>query len=115
MKNDELDKLIFKSQPAIIEPSRDFETTFWKKVYEREREPKLVRGFQELISWIPTPSFAQAAAVVLVALIIGGGAGFVSAMPSPSVSLSGFEEIKGIPKPSILGAYFKMMEVEKTK
>lgn len=115
MENDKIQHLIVKSAPHPIEPSQDFDLRFWKKVHERESEPGFIRGFQELVYWIPTPNFAQVAAVILMALLIGGGTGVVSAMNAPSVSLSGFKEIKGVPMPSISGTYLKTIQARDSR
>ena len=112
MEKDKFEELILKSVPAKIEPSRDFEAGFWHKVNAREKEPAIIRIWENLGSLIPTPSFAQAAAMLLLALLIGGGAGVVSAMniPVPAPTLSGFQEIKGVPTASISGTYLKLMD-----
>ena len=115
MEKDKIDELILKAAPAAMEPSENFESGFWKKVYAYEKEPRIEKIFEQIISWIPTPSFAQVTAILLIALVIGGGAGIVSALPSQPVSLSGFREIKGVPMPSISGTYLKLIQSEISK
>ncbi len=103
MQNDNLDKLILKAAPARIEPSPDFETHFWQKMRKRESASQWARAFE----WIPIPSFAQAAAVLLVAVLIGGAGGVVSAMNAP--------ETKGISSASVASNYLKLIELENLK
>ena len=99
MQNDNLDKLILKAAPSRIEPSAYFESRFWQKV----SEPKTIR----LFDWIPVPCFAQAAAAIIVAVIIGGAGGAVSAMNTP--------EIKGISSSSVASNYLKLIGSENLK
>ncbi|MBI4971741.1 MAG: hypothetical protein HZC17_07890 [Candidatus Omnitrophica bacterium] len=103
MEKDNLDKLILKSAPEKIEPSSGFEGRFWQKLSERQNAPHPIGIFE----WVPVPSFSQAAAIVLIALMIGGVSGIVSALNAPPAvrSLSGFHEIKGVPSVSVAGAY----------
>ena len=103
MQNDNIDKMILKYAPAKIESSAGFEAKFWRKVSERERTPRLVRAFE----WIPVPSFAQVAAAVLIAVLIGGAGGAVSAMSTPGV--------KGISSSSVASTYFKLIGSENVK
>src|SRR3989338_1156917 len=74
-----LNGLILTSAPPI-EPSANFEGRFWQKVLQREKESWLVKVLRGIESHIPAPNFAQALAVLLVALIIGSTGGVVSAM-----------------------------------
>ncbi len=110
---------ILRSDPVGIEPSRDFERVFWQKVLERQKEPWFVRFLKELDSLIPHPSMPQAAMVVLMAFLVGGTGGVVSAMNSTgsfeakrtSVQyLSGFSEFKGVPSSSIAASYLKAID-----
>ncbi len=103
MQNDNLDKLLLKAIPSGIEPSANFEARFWQKIAERERIPQVVRAFE----WIPMPSFAQAVAALLVAVLIGGAGGAVSAMNAP--------EMKGISSASVASNYLKLIESENLK
>lgn len=104
-----------------IEPSFDFESRFWKKAFEREKEPWLVRILKDFESLIPVPSLGQVFAVLTLALFIGGASGVVSATNTltpdriqgskESVQyLSGFREFGGIPSPSVAGAYLKTVQ-----
>ena len=117
-EDDKLDKLL-KGSFSTIEPSKDFERVFWQKVFERQKEPWLVRVFKDLESFIPLPTPAQAVAFVLTAFLIGGTGGAVSAMNVPadleakrtSVQyLSGFHEFKGIPSSSVAATYLKTID-----
>lgn len=98
--------LLTKSAPQV-EPSPNFEARFWAKVTARQKEPKVIRIFQDIVSFIPVPNLAQAAAVMLIVVLIGGGAGFVSAMNTP--------EIKGISSSSVASNYLKWIESENLK
>jgi hypothetical protein len=102
-----------------IEPSKGFERLFWQKVLEKQKEPWFIRLWKELDSIIPHPSMPQMAMVVLMAFLVGGTGGVVSAMNVPtsleakrtSVQyLSGFHEFKGIPSSSVAATYFKTIE-----
>ena len=117
-KNDKLDKLL-KESFSTIEPSKDFERVFWQKILERQKEPWFVRVLKDIESYIPFPTPSQAVAFLLVALLIGGTGGVVSAMNVPtsleakrtSVQyLSGFHEFKGIPSFSVTATYLKTIE-----
>ena len=117
-ENDKLDKLL-KESFSTIEPSRDFERVFWQKIFERQKEPWLVRVLKDLEAFIPFPAPSQAVAFVLVAFLIGGTGGVVSAMNVPtsleakrtSVQyLSGFHEFKGIPSSSVAATYLKTID-----
>ena len=117
-KNDRLDKLL-KESFSTIEPSKGFEGVFWQKVLGRQKEPWFVRVLKDVESFIPFPTPAQAVAFVLVAFMIGGMGGVVSAINVPtdleakrtSVQyLSGFHEVKGIPSSSVAAAYLKTIE-----
>lgn len=113
--------VIIRTSVSSIEPSPNFEGRFWQKVLEREKAPWLAKVLRGVESHIPVPNFAQALAVLLVALIIGGAGGVVSAMNTvmperlegaqTSVQyLSGFQEFKGIPSSSVTVSYLKAVE-----
>ena len=117
-KDDKLDKLL-KESFSTIEPSKDFERVFWRKILDRQRDPWLVRVLKDLESLVPFPTPVQAVAFMLTAFLIGGTGGAVSAMNAPVSSeakrtsvqyLSGFHEIKGIPSSSVAAAYLKTIE-----
>lgn len=104
-----------------VEPSSDFEATFWKKVYARGKEPWLSKLLKDIESLIPVPNLSQALAVLLIALFIGGTGGVVSAMNTITPEklgaqqtsikyLSGFQEFKGIPSSSVAASYLKTAE-----
>lgn len=109
---------LLRAGGSSIEPSPEFEANFWKKVFAREKEPRLSRLLKDLESLFPVPSFSEAFAILLIALLIGGTGGAVSAMNTltpervesgrTSVQyLSGFREFKGIPSSSVSAAYLK--------
>ncbi len=110
---------ILRSQPSVIEPSKDFERLFWQKVTERKKEPWFIGLLKELDSLIPHPSTPQVAMVVLTAFLVGGTGGIVSARNSTgsfeaernSVKyLSGFREFKGVPSSSVAASYLKVID-----
>ena len=112
-----------KGSFSTIEPSKDFERVFWRKILERQKEPWFVRVLKDLESFVPFPTPAQAVAFVLTAFLIGGTGGVVSAIGAgqetgnPSVSgrsLSGFGEFKGMPATSVAAAYLKVLEEGQT-
>lgn len=113
-------KLIQESRLAI-EPSSGFETTFWEKVLDRQKQPRLLRVIWDLELFLPVPSFSQALAVLLFAFFIGGAGGVLSAMNAVSPEqvkgergaiqyLSGFQEFKGLPSASVAATYLKTVE-----
>lgn len=110
MEKDNILKIVRDASPPFIEPSRDFDSRFWQKVSAHQKESWLVKILEQLQFLIPTPTLAQGVAILLIALMLGGGTGVVSAKSSPALSFSGFKEIKGIPLPSVSGAYFKMIQ-----
>lgn len=97
--------------PASFEPSESFEPTFWKKVYEREQESWLRRVLRGIDLLLPQPNFAQAAAVLLIAFLVGGSGGAVSVMARPDrpavPTLSGFPEMAGLPATSVAASYLQ--------
>ncbi len=110
---------IFRSHTSTIEPSKDFERVFWQKVLERQKEPWFMRLLKELGSLLPHSTTPQLAMVVLMAVLIGGTGGAVSAMNSmgsleaerSSVQyLSGFREFKGVPSSSVAASYLKVVD-----
>ena len=117
-EDDKLDRLL-KESFSTIEPSKDFERVFWRKILERQEEPWFVRVLKDLESLVPFPTPSQAVAFLLVAFLIGGmgGATFnlsTEAFPgggrTSSLYLSGFHEVKGIPASSLAATYLKSME-----
>lgn len=101
-----------------IEPSFDFDSRFWKKAFEREKEPWLVRILKSLETLVPAPNFGQVFAALTLALLIGGASGVVSATNTLTPDriqgskesiqyLSGFREFGGVPSPSVAGVYLK--------
>ena len=74
-----------KGSFSTIEPSKDFERVFWRKILERQKEPWFVRVLKDLESFVPFPTPAQAAAFVLTAFLIGGTGGVVSAKNAPAL------------------------------
>ncbi|MGH7198450.1 MAG: hypothetical protein ACREH5_06915 [Candidatus Omnitrophota bacterium] len=113
-----LDKALKAGAPEIA-PSPGFDAIFWKKVMERQKEPRLVRLFRDLESWVPTPNFSGAVAVVLIAFLVGGTGGVYSIKNAPpsliaqrsSVQyLSGFREFQGVPASSVAATYLKTIE-----
>ena len=123
---------VLKSDPARIEPSKDFERVFWQKILERsaikapadssfgeQNEPWFTKLLKELDSLIPHPGMPQMAMVVLMAFLVGGTGGVVSARGSTgsfeaernSIQyLSGFHEFKGIPSSSVAASYLKAID-----
>ncbi len=110
---------ILRRNLPTIEPSKDFERVFWQKALERQKEPWFVRLLKELDSLIPHPGMPQMAMVVLMAVLVGGTGGVVSAMNSTgsfeaertSVQyLSGFHEFKGVPSSSVAASYLKVID-----
>ena len=130
-ENDKLDRLL-KESFSTLEPSKGFERVFWQKILEKsatkapadssfgeQKEPWFVRVLKDLEFLIPFPAPGQAVAFVLVAFLIGGTGGVVSAMNVPtdleakrtSVQyLSGFHEFKGIPTSSVAATYLKTID-----
>ena len=122
-KEIELARTFCKSLRAAnthIEPSPGFEATFWKKIYAREHESWLSKLLKDIESLVPVPTFSQAFAIFLIALLVGGTGGVVSAMniitPArlegevTSVKyLSGFHEFQGLPSSSVAATYLKVV------
>lgn len=115
LTDEEFETLLRADVPEMA-PSREFDTLFWKKVTERQKEPRLVRLFRALEAWVPTPNFSGAVAVVLIAFLVGGAGGVYSARNvAPSLEaqrssvqyLSGFREFQGIPASSVAATYLK--------
>ena len=101
---------------STIEPSKNFERVFWQKILERQKDPWFERTLKSLESFVPFPTPSQAFAFSLVAFLIGGTGGAVSAMNAPVnmdakrtsvVYLSGFNEFKGIPSSSVAATYLQ--------
>lgn len=112
---------LLKTVPIHIEPSETFEADFWKKVYARQEESWFTKLLRDIESHIPIPNFAQAFAILLIALLIGGAGGAVSAMNAVTPQklgsqqtsikyLSGFQEFKGIPSSSVSASYLKTVD-----
>lgn len=104
-----------------IEASPNFESRFWQKILEREKEPWFLKRLQGLGSLIPIPSYSQVFAILLIALVVGGTGGFISgvqAMTAPqpvqaqkSIEyLSGFRAFGGISSTTLAGSYLKVVE-----
>ena len=101
-----------------VEPSRDFEASFWRKVYARKKKPWLVRIFDELEPFIPVPTFAQAFAALFLAFFIGSAGGILTGrtaidIPLAQTAASYFSQTymhKGNPPFSLAGIYLKMIE-----
>ena len=112
-----LQHLLHAKSPAL-ELSPDFSIRFWEKVAERSRLPWYRRVLAEKRPLLLAPRFAQAMAVFILALLLGGVGGFVGAqygvLPFQSphyadASFSGFNEYKGLPVASLSGAYLTMV------
>ncbi len=112
---------LLKTAPIQIEPSETFEADFWRKAYARQEESRFTKLLRDIESHIPVPNFAQAFTVLLIALLIGGSGGVVSAMNTimperlqgerTSVQyLSGFHEFKGVPSSSVAASYLKTVD-----
>jgi hypothetical protein len=113
---------MLRVQHLPVESSPNFETAFWAKLIEQEKQPWLLKVFKDLEFLIPTPSMSQGLAVVLVAFLIGGTGGAFSVMKtldspgnleSKRISieyLSGFSEFKGVPSTSVAATYLKALE-----
>jgi hypothetical protein len=112
---------IIKTSAVSVEPSLNFDGIFWQKVMGREKESWFAKALRHLESLIPAPNFAQAFAILLIALVIGGTGGAVSAMNALTPErlqsgrasiqyLSGFREFKGIPSSSVSAAYLRTTE-----
>ena len=110
--------LFIRTNVVSIEPSPNFDGIFWQKVLQREKESWLSRALHRLDSLIPTPNFAQAFAILFMALFIGGTGGFVATantftpeqmqVRKASVKyLSGFQEFAGIPSTSVAASYLR--------
>ncbi len=104
-----------------VEPSSDFEATFWEKVSARSKEPWLTRVFKSLEASIPIPNLAQVFVVLLFAFFVGGAGGALSAMNTLTPQrvegatnsiryLSGFQEFKGVPSSSMTAVYLRTSE-----
>lgn len=114
---------LFKTASIHVEPSETFEADFWKKVYARQEKSWFTKLLRDIESHIPIPNFAQAFTVLLIALLIGGTGGAVSAMNTITPKkietqqtsikyLSGFQEFKGIPSSSVAASYLKLKTLE---
>lgn len=113
-------KQLLQGEFSSVKPTHDFEARFWQKAYAREKRSWKSKILEALDSFLPAPNFAVVSAMILIALLMGGTGGVVSAMtPSKihtstgklSVSgLSGSQEVKGIPSMSLSANYFKMLE-----
>ncbi len=112
---------VLRTSIATIEPSPDFDAAFWRKVYARSKEPWFSKLLKNLEWTIPIPNLSQAFAVLSIAFLIGSAGGWFSASggqiwslnqrPASAIqTLSGFQEYKGIPSPSIAGTYLTMIE-----
>lgn len=110
--------LLIRTNVVAIDPSPNFEGIFWQKVLQREKESWLSKVFRRLDSFVPTPNFAQAFAILFMALFIGGTGGFVATantltpeqMQAKKASvkyLSGFQEFAGIPSTSVAASYLR--------
>ncbi|MBI3252829.1 MAG: zf-HC2 domain-containing protein [Candidatus Omnitrophica bacterium] len=105
---------------SAIEPSRDFERVFWQAIAGRSaaKEPWFIGLLKELDSLVPHLGIPQMAMAVLTALLVGGAGGIFSAVNAAVPSevqrssaqyLSGFNEFKGVPSPSVAASYLKVM------
>ena len=109
---------------SSIEPSNQFDTTFWNKVADRQRAPWFVQILNDLESLIPTPNLKQAVAFATLAFFIGNLGGAVSAMNAevpgvdPATSIkqySALQGYKGIPSYSLAATYLRGTELEVSK
>lgn len=119
LKSIEAFHTILRSPSFTIEPYKNFERLFWQKVLERQKEPWFFRLLKELDSLIPHPGMPRVAMVILMAFLVGGMGGVVSAMNSvhsPEAErtsvryLSGFREFKGMPSSSVAASYLKSID-----
>jgi len=110
--------LLIRTNTVSVEPSLNFDGIFWQKVLQREKESWLSRALHRLDALIPTPSFAQAFAILFMALFVGGTGGFVATantitpeqMQAKKASvkyLSGFQEFAGVPATSVAASYLR--------
>ncbi len=111
-----LENLLLSSFPKI-EPSPNFDAIFWKKVLERRKESWLQQLIYIIENGITNLNFSHTFAILVLALLIGGTGGtlatFNSSVQSKDASvltLSGFEEIKGVPMTSIAGTFLSLEE-----
>ena len=104
--------LLESTGKPLVQPSLGFEARFWHKVETRHQAPWFVRLLKDLEFSLPLPNVSQAFAVLLVAFLIGGSGGVVSARTTAPLSyFSGFPEFKGVPSPSITAAYLKAAQL----
>lgn len=106
-----------------IKPSPGFEASFWNEASSRVQGPWFIKWLHDFEFSLPTPGWAQGLAVLVIALVVGGTGGAVSAMNSAQVSLeakgasvrylSGFREFKGVPAPSVAATYLKTIDERK--
>ena len=114
-------RALLRADQPLIQPSADFERNFWREVSESPRESRWSWLWESIETVLPSPSFAQALAAVLLGLLVGGAGGAISlwsaAIPQrgPDVivtahSLTGFSEYKGLPSASLAAAYLQSEE-----
>ena len=112
-------KDLLKKAYLEIEPSQAFESVFWNKIAGRQREPWYSGFLSDLEFSIPFPTAVQTASFVLVAFLIGGTGGAVSAkadnvpMEPKKQSmryLAGYHDLKGLPVSSMAAAYFQTIK-----
>lgn len=106
-------RALLRAEQPLIQPSADFERNFWRKASESSKESRW--------GWLWEGSFAQAAAAVILGLLVGGAGGALSLWGSNVLqrgpdaivtahSLTGFSEYKGLPSASLAAAYLQTEE-----
>lgn len=114
-------RALLRAERPLLQPSENFERTFWRKASESPKEFRWSWLWESIESVLPSPSFAQAAAAILLGLLVGGaggalalwGAGVSPRGPEVSLavhSLTGFTEYKGLPSASLTAAYLQTEE-----
>ena len=114
-------EFLLRAEQASIQPSAAFEANFWRKASEPQSASWVNRIFEMLDFMLPSPSFSQALAAVLIGLLLGGAGGILSAVGTAipahreilfpgAHDLTGFSEFKGLPSSSLAAAYLQTVE-----
>ena len=90
-----------------LQVSTGFEARFWAKVSEKKKESLLASILDNIAFWVPMPDMRQAAAIVLVAFLVGGSGGYFSAMTTEAPVVS---QLSGLPEYSVATVYLKAMD-----
>lgn len=111
-----LENLLSSNFPKI-DPSPNFDAIFWEKVLQQRKESWLQQLIDVLKNGIAGLNLSHAFGIVILALVIGGTGGTLSTFnlniqdkDASVLTLSGFDEIKGVPLTSIAGTFLSLEE-----